>query len=302
MTGASWGLAGYLDELTRRYRCITVDAPGAGGSGKPHFPVSYALELYVGDAPAVLDHEQVGKFAVRGFSRGGVVGIALAAVCPERIRCLVLTGAYDLSPYTLEAPGGRHTRHARRLGARRRPTASRLVPGHDPQVRPWRLVGRTVCRLELAGGPCDRIAAPTLLIVGSGEATMQRGGRPGWPTGTGRLCPAAPTVAPSPPPPIVWRRRCRSSTGSSGETDRSAPRPRESEVAVPGPPLTCIGSREPHACSAEARYGRHFCAHRIGCGLSPRPRSRGTRATRDSPPSPSSSEIASTACVRSSTP
>jgi pimeloyl-ACP methyl ester carboxylesterase len=180
LTGASWGLAGYLDELTRRYRCITVDARGAGGSGKPHGPASHALELYVGDVLAVLDHEQVGKFAVWGFSRGGAVGIALAAGCPERVRCLVLTGAYDLSPYTLEDIEEQQGIVAKTRAGGMPAMLADWEPGEDPPLPDWfrdtilEYDPRAWLAAQYAGWswpevPGDRIAAPTLVIVGSGE-------------------------------------------------------------------------------------------------------------------------------------
>jgi pimeloyl-ACP methyl ester carboxylesterase len=180
LTGDSWGLAGYLDVLTKRYACITIDARGAGGSGKPVLPAHHALDLYVGDVLAVLDQEQIDSFAVWGFSRGGAVCLALAAACPERVRCVLSTGAFDLRPETLEdIEDGRGIVEKTRTGGMPAMLAD-WEPDEDPPLPDWfrRMIlnydPRAWMAARYASGcwpeiPAERIAAPTLVIVGSRE-------------------------------------------------------------------------------------------------------------------------------------
>ncbi|HVY65714.1 MAG TPA: alpha/beta fold hydrolase [Gammaproteobacteria bacterium] len=69
-------------------RIIRFDAPGAGRSSVPLFPVSVAAlgEL----AAVVLDHYAIASADVVGFSYGGAVAQQLAFDRPERVRRLVL--------------------------------------------------------------------------------------------------------------------------------------------------------------------------------------------------------------------
>ena len=100
--GASWRRAGYVDALSHRYRCISIDARGAGGSDKPDLPALHTMDHSVGDVEGVLEREGIDAFAVWGFSLGGGIALALAARHGKRVRAVVSTGAWDTRPYTLE--------------------------------------------------------------------------------------------------------------------------------------------------------------------------------------------------------
>jgi len=69
-------------------RLLLFDAPGAGRSSTPHYPVTVAelAELAV----AVLDYRGVETTDVLGYSYGGAIAQQLAYTAPERIRRLVL--------------------------------------------------------------------------------------------------------------------------------------------------------------------------------------------------------------------
>ena len=180
LTGASWGLAGYLDELAARHRCITVDARGAGESDKPDTPASHSLDLYIGDVLAVLDNEGVGECAVWGFSWGGAVACALAADHPERVRCLVLTGAFEIGGATLEDIDVEQPRLEKtRLGGMPAMLAD-WEPAEDPPLPAWfretilKYDPRAWCAARYGGWSWprvrdDQITAPTLVIVGTRE-------------------------------------------------------------------------------------------------------------------------------------
>jgi 3-oxoadipate enol-lactonase len=72
----------------RRFRCLTVDNRGVGGSaGAPH---PFSLEQMATDAIAVLDAEGVDDAHVMGASMGGAIAQILAVQHPERVRSLVL--------------------------------------------------------------------------------------------------------------------------------------------------------------------------------------------------------------------
>jgi pimeloyl-ACP methyl ester carboxylesterase len=180
LTGASWRLAGYLDGLMRRYRCITVDSRGAGGSDKPHEPTAHALDLYVGDVLAVLENEHLRECAVWGFSWGGAVATALAADRPDRVRCLVLTGAFDIGGRTSEEIDEERPRLEKTRAGGMPAMLADWEPAEDPPLPGWfrEMILLYDPRAWLAARYAgwtrphvrdERITAPTLVIVGSRE-------------------------------------------------------------------------------------------------------------------------------------
>jgi pimeloyl-ACP methyl ester carboxylesterase len=86
-------------------RLLSFDAPGAGRSSTPLFPVSVAALATL--ATAVLDSRGVELSDVVGFSYGGAIAQQLAHDHPERVRRLVLAatncgwGSYWGSPGAL---------------------------------------------------------------------------------------------------------------------------------------------------------------------------------------------------------
>ncbi len=84
------------DCLSGRYRVLRTDYRGRGESGWADDPVTeYTPMVEAQDALALLDHLGVHRTAIVGTSRGGIIGMLLAAGYPERIRALVLN---DIGP------------------------------------------------------------------------------------------------------------------------------------------------------------------------------------------------------------
>lgn len=80
-----------LPALRARFRVILVDLPGVGESA--HVPPEGGLDACVTMLAAVLDHLGLARAAVLGASLGGLVGLALARVRPERVTRVVTAGA-----------------------------------------------------------------------------------------------------------------------------------------------------------------------------------------------------------------
>lgn len=81
-------------------RLIRLDARGRGRSGHAD-PATYAVPQEARDALALLDHLGLDRAAVLGTSRGGLVGMVVAATAPGRVRGLALN---DVGPVI--EPGG----------------------------------------------------------------------------------------------------------------------------------------------------------------------------------------------------
>src|SRR5262245_2815688 len=80
-------------QLCRRHRCVAADFRGRGESGWA--PGTYTIPQYVADVLALLDALGLSAVHVLGTSLGGLVGLALAAHAPDRLRSLTLN---DIGP------------------------------------------------------------------------------------------------------------------------------------------------------------------------------------------------------------
>jgi len=84
---------GQISLLRSRYRVL---APHLHGYGRSSPRTSYTLSYYREDAAdilALLDTLQLEQVLVLGFSDGGIVGLLLAALHPQRIKALAELGA-----------------------------------------------------------------------------------------------------------------------------------------------------------------------------------------------------------------
>jgi pimeloyl-ACP methyl ester carboxylesterase len=88
-----WKRAGYVDILAARHTVVTFDFRGHGFSARPHDETMYGLRHDVSDALAVLDAAGVDSATVFGWSWGGTVALALAALHPERVSSVLALGA-----------------------------------------------------------------------------------------------------------------------------------------------------------------------------------------------------------------
>lgn len=88
-----WRRAGYVDALAANHRLVLVDFRGHGASSRPHDPATYGLLRDVADTLAVLDAENLAAATICGWSWGGLAGLAMAALHPERVRSVLAIGA-----------------------------------------------------------------------------------------------------------------------------------------------------------------------------------------------------------------
>jgi pimeloyl-ACP methyl ester carboxylesterase len=87
----SWIETGVLADLARDYRVIALDLRGHGASDKPHQPRAYDD---VGlDVIRLLDHLDISRAHVVGYSLGGIIVAKLLTTHPERFLSAVLGAA-----------------------------------------------------------------------------------------------------------------------------------------------------------------------------------------------------------------
>lgn len=83
-----WRAPGMIDALAPNYRVIAIDQRGHGQSDKPHGPGQYGNAL-VADVIRLLDHLEVERAHVVGYSLGGIVTRKLALSHPDRVMSAV---------------------------------------------------------------------------------------------------------------------------------------------------------------------------------------------------------------------
>lgn len=167
------------------YRCLTWDCRGQGRSSKPPAD-AYPVAQHGRDLAGLLDALALtGPVSLVGLSNGGAAALHFASAAPERVRALVLAGAYARTDMALRlklrawlaamAAGG---------AALRFDVATPWVWGpsflerHADQLASWRerglaldlaAAGRLIAGAiehELDDAALARVRAPTLVMVG----------------------------------------------------------------------------------------------------------------------------------------
>jgi 3-oxoadipate enol-lactonase len=167
----------WIPHLSGRYRVVRPDLRGHGESPVDFDPAApHMLDAYVGDVIAVLDALGVDAVHYCGESFGGIIGMALAAQHPRRVRTLTLIAAPVYQNQTSQDvyAAGFPTREQalRTLGTRKWAEAVYGAPGFfpegtDPRLRDW-YVG------EIARSDAEVLCGlyGTLLRTASAEALL----------------------------------------------------------------------------------------------------------------------------------
>lgn len=88
----NWRMPGIYDALAKDYRVIALDNRGHGLSDKPHDPAAYGPEMCE-DVVRLMDHLQIDKAHVIGYSMGGFITNKLLTLHPDRVASATLGGA-----------------------------------------------------------------------------------------------------------------------------------------------------------------------------------------------------------------
>ncbi len=101
---ANWKQLGYVDKLSSTFPLILFDGRGFGKSDKPYDPKSYSPELIAKDCLAVLDEVGIRKCHLFGNSMGGIVGLMMSQIAPERYCSFCLTSTIFAARRQLSLP------------------------------------------------------------------------------------------------------------------------------------------------------------------------------------------------------
>src|SRR5512133_3344275 len=96
-TAEIWATNGIMQNLARTYRVIACASRGHGKSDQPHDPAQYGREMTL-DIVRLLDHLNIKRAHVVGYSLGGYLVSQLLTLHPERLLSATLiagAGRFD---------------------------------------------------------------------------------------------------------------------------------------------------------------------------------------------------------------
>jgi pimeloyl-ACP methyl ester carboxylesterase len=82
---------GVAGKLSSEYRVVALDNRGHGRSDKPHDPAKYGLAM-VGDVVRLMDHLQIKKAHIVGYSMGALITAKFITEHPDRVLSAVIGG------------------------------------------------------------------------------------------------------------------------------------------------------------------------------------------------------------------
>ena len=180
----AWGWDPVVPGLAERFRVLSFDNRGSGGSEAP--PGPYTAAEMAQDALEVLDEAGVERAHVVGASLGGMIAQELAVAHPERVDRLVLccttpggAGAVPMPEVTVRLFGEAASLEPH--VALRRFVENALAPGQDavaaelfrrrlenpPDPVGWQ--GQAAAGTTFAGVDLARVQAPTLVVHGTAD-------------------------------------------------------------------------------------------------------------------------------------
>ncbi|MGC8844477.1 MAG: alpha/beta fold hydrolase [Candidatus Hydrogenedens sp.] len=88
----NWRFPGIINRLSKNFYVIAFDLRGHGKSDKPQGKEMYGIQL-VNDVCKIMDHLNIEKAHVVGYSLGGFIALKLVTCYPERIYSVTIAGA-----------------------------------------------------------------------------------------------------------------------------------------------------------------------------------------------------------------
>ncbi len=93
----NWRRPGVVSTLARNFQVVTFDLRGHGLSDKPVDPDQYGLRM-VEDIVLLMDHLEIARAHVAGYSLGGFLALKAATLYPDRIASLAVCAAGWMDP------------------------------------------------------------------------------------------------------------------------------------------------------------------------------------------------------------
>ena len=95
--GTNWVYPGWVSALTKAgRRVVALDNRGHGASSKLYDRAEYSLDIMAGDVRALMDHLNIERADIMGYSLGSRNSCRVALHHPERLRSLIIGGLGSL--------------------------------------------------------------------------------------------------------------------------------------------------------------------------------------------------------------
>lgn len=133
-----WELPGVTRELAKEFQVIAYDNRGHGRSDKLHEPENYGIEM-IDDAVRLLDHLEIDRAHVVGYSMGAFIAAKLAVTHPDRVISVTLGGAGWHRDDPERAAFRKQVADSLESGQGIRPLLEALSPTDQPKRTPGQL-------------------------------------------------------------------------------------------------------------------------------------------------------------------
>lgn len=166
----NWRIPGVIRELEKTFRVITPDVRGHGKSDKPTESSDYGVKM-VDDMVRLLDHLQLQRVHMVGYSMGGMITLKLATQHPQRLHSAVIGGMgwMDASKIPPAIAAG----------------SSQPADGEDdsprartPAAQARRACARSFPALAFSRQELQQIAVPLIVVIGSDDGLLERRVKP----------------------------------------------------------------------------------------------------------------------------
>lgn len=92
-TGDTTTWSRITDQLSTRYRCISIDLIGHGRTESPEDPSRYAMDHVSNDLDSILSALEVDQAILIGYSMGGRTALHFSMRYPQKVKTLILESA-----------------------------------------------------------------------------------------------------------------------------------------------------------------------------------------------------------------
>jgi pimeloyl-ACP methyl ester carboxylesterase len=151
----NWDLPGISALLAKDYQVIALDVRGHGLSDKPTKEEAYGPEL-VEDVVRLLDHLQIKKAHIVGYSMGGIIAAKFIAKHPDRVLSGTLGGMGWLQQGGLAQWGFAQ------------------IGKDDPNAKALAVCGRSLAKLALTEEEVKAIRVPVAVLVGDKDDLIKK--------------------------------------------------------------------------------------------------------------------------------
>ena len=176
----SWNLV--AKDLSRTYRCLSIDLPGFGRS--PPLP-AFSVDAVSGTIAQHISGRRLGTYVLVGHSMGGKLALACAADQPPGLAGVVLVAPSPPSPEPMDEKERARllATHGDRASAEQtlRAITRRLIPAEDANIciadnlmtsaEAWHWWLESGSREDITD-EVGRIACPVLVLVGSEDPVI----------------------------------------------------------------------------------------------------------------------------------